>query len=621
MPPKKQTVFLHPYVIVPGIAVLLFASYFFNVVDFHETDAVDLRFRLRPSIQVSDIVIVGIDDASIAAVGQWPWPRGTHAVLIDVLSRYAPKLIFFDILFTEPSPDPTEDQTLGYAIQKFGNVLLPFYINSEKPFSAVFPIDLLRKDACGVGFVNMEPERDGVFRKFRPRVRADGKDFYHPSVVIKSLYRGDKPGNPAWVDLLPLDPKGYLWLNFPGALNSFKVVSFAQVIRATGGEQDAEMRKILAGKVVIVGDMATGTTDMVTTPFSPGDPGVFLQASAIHTLLSGRYLRSAPWWLDAVILLILSLWTVWMTRASTPSRGLIILLATSLVYALGNILAFCFLGLIFLLFVPLVMMIFGYGVTLFMKYLEVRLQGELIKRELQTAARIQENFLPQTMPEKEGVDVAFQCHFAKQVGGDLYDWVDLGQGRLGICLGDVSGKGVPAALYMARVVSEFRRENKSVLEPGNVNEIINTILARTGPSGMFLTLHYAVIDTPQRKVRFSSAGQDPMVFYSARQKKAELKPEAQGTPLGLFEESVYETAEFSYEPGDLFVVVSDGVKEMRNPKGEEFGMERVRAFLEKYAPQASNAQDVIQHLSEAGKAFQKGVLPHDDCTIVCVRFV
>ena len=112
-----------------------------------------------------------------------------------------------------------------------------------------------------------------------------------------------------------------------------------------------------------------------------------------------------------------------------------------------------------------------------------------------------------------------------------------------------------------------------------------------------------------------------MILYRAKEKKARLIEGAQGTPLGLFEEADYESAALGYDTGDLLVVVTDGIKELRNPKREEFGMSRLKDLIEKLANQNKSASEMIADIFKALDEYQKGASPHDDRTLLCVRFV
>jgi len=622
MPPKLPALAHKPYWIAAALAVMLFLGHFFHILDFHELEAVDLRLQLRgerPALR--NIVLLEIDDTSLASIGEWPWPRKIYAALLEVLSSFDPALIFFDILFTEAAPDPADDQALSGAIGHNGHVVLPFFYSSEKPFQAKFPLKALEEAALATGFVNVDPDRDGIIRHFRAYLDTGEKRYYHPALIAALRTYPDARRAGEWFAKLPVDRGGRLWLNYPGTIRSFQRFSFWQVIQSLKNEEDDKLRALLKDSYIIVGHSATGTTDLRATPFSAVEPGLAIQAAAFQTLLTGRFLCSSPWWLDLLIFLAAALGVTWLARKFSPRHGILLTLGLLAAYPILNFLIFLFRGWILPFFGPLAVMASAYGAALFIQYLQVRITEELLHRELATAARIQSNFLPPADPVFPGLEVRFQCRFIKQVGGDLYDWIPLADGQFGVCLGDVSGKGMPAALYMAKALSEFRRDPKIGLPPSKVVNSLNDHLAKSGQSGMFLTLFYAVLDTYKQKVSFVSAGQDPMVFYRAQTQQAEFVEEAQGSPAGLFEGTEYDEFTMSYQHGDLLVVVTDGIKELRNLKKEEFGMERLRLCVAEAARLGYDAAKVIEHVFEAMKAYQKGEEPHDDRTILCVRFL
>lgn len=613
MPPSSFIVRNRTFTSVLALAVLLFFLHFLRLVDFHELNALDLRFRWRGEQKAHpDIVLIQIDDGSLSAIGQWPWPRNIHAALLDLISSYNPKSIFFDVLFTEAGVAPKDDAIFAFAVKNAGNVFLPFYYSSEKPFRAVFPLPLFRQAAKGTGYVNTSPDADGHFRRILLSVNTPQGAYYHASAAPFPEQRKN----------VPVDSKNYFQINYPGPIRSFKRVSFREVIASAGTEKEKEIRALFANRVVMIGHTATGSTDLKPTPFSTSEPGMAIQASAVHTLLTGKYLRTAPWAADLLIVIFLSLFVAWTTKKTSPVRGLLMAFGTQLAYGILNFILFLTAGWIFVLFLPMAAIALSYALTLFLKFIEIRLQGELLERELSTAARIQGTFLSQNRPQIPGLDAGFQCKFAKQVGGDFYDWQTFKEDsrRLAICIGDVSGKGVPAALYMAKALNDFRREAHEDSPPGKVCWVFNNLLAHSGASGMFLTFFYAIVDPGSRKILFCNAGHEPMMLYRKSTHKVDILKSVQGPPLGLFEDTPYETAEIAFEPGDAFLLLSDGVKELRDPKGQELGMEKVRELFEAEARSSGDAGKIIGALFGVMQSHQRTAAPHDDRTLVCVTF-
>ncbi|MBI3312712.1 MAG: CHASE2 domain-containing protein [Candidatus Omnitrophica bacterium] len=611
------------FLFVPSFAALLiFGLHFFYLVDFHELDALDLRFRLRGQKPAHPkIVLVTIDDASLKAIGQWPWPRGNYAVLLDVLSKFNPRVIFFDILFAEAGPQADEDIKFRDAMQKSGRIILPFFYHSEIPFKGVFPYEPLREAAAGLAYVNILPDRDGRIRRMKAFLDTGEHLFYHPAVMAMLMQFQDRQKADEWLSRLPLDPAKSLLINFPGSMNSFRKISFQELIGSVGTEKEDLLNDLLSDAIIFVGHTATGTTDLVSTPYSTQMPGLAVQASALHTFLTGRLLYRLPEPINFLIMLCLAFFAAAVAAFLPPFAGLLAFAVVIVIYGLWNFLAFLIAGGVLPLFVPLAAAVTAYAMTLFQKYTRALFEREMLDRELQMASRIQEHFLPQTKPDSSEIDLAYVCRFTKQVGGDLYDWVDLGNNRFGFCVGDVSGKGMPAAIYMAKSMSDFRSVPKQTATAQEVCGAFNQILLAGHMGGTFLTLAYVVVDLPAQKLQMASAGHEPMIFFKNKTRTATVIKSGQGVPLGVFEEAVYDAVEINFERGDVFLLYSDGVKELRNTRGEEFGIENLRKVLEEEAASGEDANAIVQGLLRKMALHQRDVHAHDDRTLLCVRFI
>jgi len=604
--------------LILGFTLLIFLLQLLGVFETQELGFLNLRFRLRGPLKAHpDITIVEIDDESITRIGHWPWPRSYHAGLLDVLSSYKPRLILYDVLFTESSTDDNEDNLLAYAMKKAGNFIGAFYFQSEKPFSAFFPIPPFRNAAWMLGFVNIYPDQDGQIRRIKAFVDPkEGGPYYHTSVqAVLSRFPSGKEGFD-WLKKIPLDHENSFLINFPGEYFRFPRISFSRVIEKEGTE-DPELRALIEGKIVVVGQIATGGGDFRPAPFSPSYPGVGIQASSIHTLLTGQFLRPCNLFVSLGIYIFLTLLVLFLTWKYPPRPALLAVSILAVFYLGWNFLIFRVLGWILPVF-PVLLVISGtYLLALFIQYLDVRLEGELLTRELSWAARIQENFLPRDSAKMEGVDVAFQCRFARVVGGDLYDCIPLGKGRLGICVGDVSGKGVPAALYMAKTISELRAIAKDHQSPSSLLEALNMRLFSDDGQGIFVTLLYLIIDLDSQSIFLSNAGHEPAFLYRGRAGSAQWIRGAGAQPLGLFPDLRYPEEKLSLEEGDFVVLISDGVRELLNPRGEEFGLKGAEKAL--VAIPRESAQEIVKRFFQAMDGFAKGNPAHDDRTVLCVK--
>lgn len=611
MPSSKKKILLTSLAL-PALVLFLFGAHLSGIIDFHEGDAVDLHFKIRGKQKADEqITVVAIDDSSIAALGQWPWPRSIHAAFLDLISRYHPKNIFFDILFTEAGANPNDDKVLAAAIQKSANVTLPFFYTSENPFKAQYPLDLFRKQASALTYVNATTDPDGKIRRTKGSVSTPDGIFYSPAITMAG-----KTGES--FKTLPLDRNGNIQINFPGEITSFRTLSFGQIVSAAGLGQEDNLKEWLENRYVLIGHAATGTADLKSVPFSNFMPGVAVHASLLHTLLSGKYLREVSFWLQLILLFGLAYSSSLIFRKLKPAKGFLALAAYLTAYFAANYILFL-IGWIAPLYVPMVLLAFVYALTLFGKYTEIYVQKEIAARELAMAARIQEQFLPQAKPQFPNLDVAYETRFLKEVGGDLYDWFALKDGRFSFCVGDVSGKGMPAAIYMAKTLSDLRSIDKNNRTAGAVCTELNRILIDNPAAGMFLTLFYGILDPKTKRLQFSSAGHEPAVLFRKTTGVSELLHGAQGVPLGMFE-AEYESEEILLEEGDSLLLYTDGVKELRNKKREEFGAQRLCVSMNAAGVKKLDASAHLMEILQSMQKHQETVSAHDDCTLFCLQF-
>ncbi|MBK8013476.1 MAG: SpoIIE family protein phosphatase [Deltaproteobacteria bacterium] len=249
-----------------------------------------------------------------------------------------------------------------------------------------------------------------------------------------------------------------------------------------------------------------------------------------------------------------------------------------------------------------------------------RLHAELLKRQqleqdLQLAERIQQSFLPRRIPRLPGYTFAARYDPAYEVGGDFYDFVRLPDDRLGIVVGDVSGKGVSAALYMARLTRDLRYFALAEPDPARVLRWMNRAVIEGGQDDIFVTLIYVVLDAGGRRLQIANAGHmPPLVKRRASTETISLDRQS-GLPLGVLPDPEYVSESFELQPGDTVVLYTDGLVEAMSPEQEMYGMERLeRAVLE--APW--NASQVLDAAVRSCQAHVSEAAQFDDTTIVCI---
>ena len=204
---------------------------------------------------------------------------------------------------------------------------------------------------------------------------------------------------------------------------------------------------------------------------------------------------------------------------------------------------------------------------------------------------------------------------ARLVGGDLYDFIPLVDGKLGILIGDVSDKGVPAAIFMALVRSLVRAEAVRTNDPAAVMQTVNNHLLDMNEAGMFVTAVYGVLDAAQGAFHYARGGHEVPLLYDAA---GELKNvgQAQGMLLGVFPDPPLDQKTIQIPNGGTLLLYSDGATDMLSPSGEQFG--RARLVQAVQACRGNNAQELCANLLKALQAFQAGASQADDITLVAI---
>ena len=203
-------------------------------------------------------------------------------------------------------------------------------------------------------------------------------------------------------------------------------------------------------------------------------------------------------------------------------------------------------------------------------------ERERVDNEMHVAQLIQQQFLPKQLPDLQGWEIDASYRAARAVGGDFYDFIDLPGGRLALVIGDVTGKGVPAALVMATTRSILRSEAPRLIEPGRVLASINDQIINDTPAAMFATCLYAVLDPATGFLKFANAGHN-LPYLRTPEGVVELR--ARGMPLGLMSAMTYEEVEARIEPGDTLLLHSDGLMEAHGPGREMFGNRRMKEAM------------------------------------------
>jgi sigma-B regulation protein RsbU (phosphoserine phosphatase) len=244
-------------------------------------------------------------------------------------------------------------------------------------------------------------------------------------------------------------------------------------------------------------------------------------------------------------------------------------------------------------------------------------QRELLNRELEIAQEVQEHFFPQRLPSVPGLDYCGRCRPARVVGGDYYDFLELPDGRLGIAIGDVAGKGIGAALMMASLEASLRSQASVGHDLAQLMKRVNNLMYEATSANRYATLFYAEYDPRSRRLCYVNAGHNPpLVLRRTAEDRQILRLETGGPVIGLLPQS-YEQEAFPLETGDLVVLFTDGISESMNSRDEEWGEQKLIELAN--ACHGLSAFEVMNRILAGAEAFAAGAPQHDDMTLVVVR--
>ena len=248
-------------------------------------------------------------------------------------------------------------------------------------------------------------------------------------------------------------------------------------------------------------------------------------------------------------------------------------------------------------------------------YDQLSLMRQSIEQELRVARSIQQTLLPKDMPLLDGWQITPYYQPAREVGGDFYDFFDLEDSRIGVAVGDATGKGMPAALAVSATSSMLRAVAQAFgsSSPGEVLARVNETLVARIPANMFVTCFYAILDPKSASLSYANAGHD--LPYLHRNGEAE-ELRARGMPLGLMPAMGYEEKEVVLERGDSALFYTDGLVEAHNPKGEMFGFPRLQALVAEHAEGEPLGEVLMEELyTFVGEGWEQ----EDDITLLTLR--
>ncbi|HKN46919.1 MAG TPA: GAF domain-containing SpoIIE family protein phosphatase, partial [Candidatus Polarisedimenticolia bacterium] len=242
--------------------------------------------------------------------------------------------------------------------------------------------------------------------------------------------------------------------------------------------------------------------------------------------------------------------------------------------------------------------------------------AERMEQELLRASELQNHLLPSESPPIAGYRLYGSSVPCRAVGGDYYDYIELRGGRYGIGLGDVAGKGLSAALLMFAFQASLRALSELDLPPEETIGRLNRLLARQIPTNRFVTFFYGVLDPACHTIRYVNAGHNPPWILRRDGATADRLPQT-GRPLGLFENGSYRAETVELAPGEVLLCYSDGVTEGTDPRGEDFGEERLLGILRE--ARAGSPFDIVRRITAEIESHNAGEARQDDITLVALK--
>jgi len=632
---KKFKTFLKVLGLFLVILIILAVSYF-HILDNYELEALDMRFRLRPKIPSTDkVVVVEIGDDTIKYLGRFPFSRDYHAVIARALAEFGAKAVVFDIFFSEPH---STDKDFEEALKFSGNTYLPSVFELEAksgaiPRASAYAGECLESFltfARGSGHINVVPDIDGKYRRFPPYIQYGNTFYPQLAVLVACDFLGIKqkevslsPGKYLQCGesiRIPLDDRSLMLINYSGEWGKvYKHYSYVDILQSyfakSSGQKPILDPSLFKDKICIIGLTATGTVDIHPTPLETIYPAVGIHLEIINSILNKKFISRASRQTNLIILTLLCVLIALTTLKLKPIKSLLILLSTIVFYSAGLIVVFSVYGVwVDMVYPVMAMAILYLGLTLY-KYIGEWKRRLMMERELDIARKIQQSFLPKNLPSVPGLDISAAMMTAKQVGGDIYDFVIFDSGHIGVMIGDVSGKGIPASLFMSMVAGFFKFLSTPTVAPESVLFNLNAKLTKENSSNLFVTIFYSIFDIKSGIMAYANGGHLPILYLSPGGKPEFLDVE-EGTPLGLMDGD-YSGRKIDFRAGDIFVFYTDGVTEAMNSRGDMYEKERLVKVVE--ANRTKSAADLVKIIEKDVRKFEPITKQHDDITVIVVK--
>ncbi len=598
-----------------------------------------LRSKLnRLDTKSLPITFICIDDLSLKKIRDWPIPRKYYALALNALKEFQARSALFDILFLSPSED---DKNFAFAINNFGKVYLPTAANfqSSTTFDRGKIERLLSINAYGKGIIFIKPDADGKRRKIPLLQLKEGKtklfniaflsaldmlNIMPSQIEIKknsiSFIKEKGLGEISSVNI-PIDKNYQMFLDYPGIWEKeFNKIPFSTLIeiylkKKQGKKLNAKELsaiKKLKNACAIIGVTALGTPDLAPTPLEPRCPMVMTHGVVMASILANRFIRPMPLWVSIIAFFILLLPGITVKHGMKKlwaSWSILTILITGI-----TIILFVYCGLYIKMVSAVLSSLSIAMLTSAHMYISSLKEKQRIEYEMFLASDIQKKMLPEKLPEINGYSCEVFFKPAIFVAGDFYDtWV---QGnKLHILLGDVSGKGASAALYVSSIITAERvlREDYDPNKPEKLLTRINKYLSKNKISGLYATACFIEVNENGSGKIIDAGHTGIWIYRKAIDSIEEIKGNVK-KPLGIDKWEKYMPFDFSLQDGDVLFIFTDGFSEAR--AGENFVNENeLKAWL------IENVDMPLCLIDKFIGSFYKGQEQSDDITFFIIRKV
>ncbi len=600
--------------------------------------AQDALFQHR-GVTSGDIVIIGIDEDALDMLGPYnSWDRTVMASALEALAadpEHLPAVTAVDVLYTGET-FPEADARLAEAAGRLGRVVTAAMatfgeqitwengravsVNMAAVQGLEEPYDAL-KAVTVQGHINAMNDTDGILRHARLYVDTpSGGRLPSMACMAAGLFL-EQQGKQ--LNLPETAAGGNYYVPYTGLPEDYyDGVSIAYLIAG------AVPPEYWAGKIVLIGPYAPSLQDAYFTSLDKGKQmyGVEFQANVIQSLIEGRYRTEMPDLPQLAVLLVLCTAAAWLYRRLNPAWGGAVCAGMAGIGVGASWLLFGLGAVTHPLWLPVaaVVLYAGAAAEHYVKAARERralaLEKERIGAELALATRIQESALPSTFPpfpDRTEFSIFATMTPAKEVGGDFYDFFLIDDDHLGLTIGDVSGKGVPAALFMMMASMLIRHVSRKELSPARILQAVNTEMCARNPEEMFVTVWLGVLELSTGALKAANAGHE---FPALRKpgEHFELFKDRHGFVIGGMDGVRYREYELQLEPGTRLVVYTDGVPEATDAGNNLFGTDRMLEALR--SREDGTPEEILETVKNAALAFTGSAPQFDDLTMLCLEY-